>query len=463
MYKLNPLLRSFWRTRKPYKILKGGRFSGKTHDAAGMAAYLARNYSLRFMCVRQFQKNIQNSVYTVVADKIAAAGWTDEFDIGVSTIRHKETGSEFLFYGMARNLKEIKGTEGVDVCWIEEGEGLTADQWAIIDPTLRGEDSEIWLLYNPNLITDFVEMTLPDMLGDSCIIKTINYPDNPFLAEKAKEKALRLKEYDVDEYNHIYLGVPRSGDDAAVIKSQWAQAAVDFHKLVPGMDNGDSTLGFDIADDGDDKCATTGRKGSIANFIDEWKAKVDELPKSYTRAHGQAKERWAKIIYDPIGVGAAAGGKFNELNAAQKLTPSNIIKHTKFQAGGGVFKPNAEYVHGIKNKDFFANLKAQAWWMVADRFRKTYEYRVALEAGKPLPNYRPDEMISIDSNVNKLSQLLIELSLPLRDTDANGRVKVESKKDLEKRGVPSPNLADSFIMAYAPVKSGLKINPRNAK
>ncbi|MCC5763467.1 hypothetical protein LH496_27770, partial [Klebsiella pneumoniae] len=34
-----------------------------------------------------------------------------------------------------------------------------------------------------------------------------------------------------------------------------------------------------------------------------------------------------------------------------------------------------------------------------------------------------------------------------------------SKKDLAKREVPSPNMADAFIMAYAPVSGGMKINP----
>ena len=93
MYRLNPALKPFWRTRKPYKLLKGGRFSSKTHDAGGMAVYLARNYSLRFLCIRQFQNKISESVYTVLKTKIDEAGWRDEFDIGVSTIRHKITGS----------------------------------------------------------------------------------------------------------------------------------------------------------------------------------------------------------------------------------------------------------------------------------------------------------------------------------------------------------------------------------
>ena len=62
-----------------------------------MAAFLARNYSLKFLCIRQFQNRISDSVYTVLVEKIEAAGWTQEFDIGVSSIKHKTTGSEFLF------------------------------------------------------------------------------------------------------------------------------------------------------------------------------------------------------------------------------------------------------------------------------------------------------------------------------------------------------------------------------
>ncbi|EBL9229557.1 terminase, partial [Salmonella enterica] len=36
-----------------------------------------------------------------------------------------------------------------------------------------------------------------------------------------------------------------------------------------------------------------------------------------------------------------------------------------------------------------------------------------------------------------------------------GRVMVETKKDLAKRDIPSPNVADAFIMAFAPTDSAL--------
>jgi phage terminase large subunit len=110
-----------------------------------------------------------------------------------------------------------------------------------------------------------------------------------------------------------------------------------------------------------------------------------------------------------------------------------------------VIQPDLEYGDtGIANKDFFSNLKAQAWWMIADRFRNTYN---AVTKGE---SFSQDELISLSSSMPMLDKLTQELSTPRRDYDNVGRVKVESKKDLAKRDVPSPNLADAFVMAFAP-------------
>jgi phage terminase large subunit len=92
----------------------------------------------------------------------------------------------------------------------------------------------------------------------------------------------------------------------------------------------------------------------------------------------------------------------------------------------------------------FSNAKSQAWWSVADRLRETYN---AVVRGK---EYDPANIISISCDLPKLQKLLDELSTPYKDLDNSGKAKVESKKDLAKRDVKSPNLADAFIMAFAP-------------
>lgn len=189
--------------------------------------------------------------------------------------------------------------------------------------------------------------------------------------------------------------------------------------------------------------------GSVVLWADMWKAAEDELLKSCTRVYHSARERDASITYDSIGVGATAGAKFSEINTAL----GNRVDYTKFNAGGVIFKPESVYSHGTKNKDMFSNIKAQAWWLLADRFRNTYN---AVRNGE---KFAPDELISLSSDVPYLTQIIDELSTPKRDYDQNGRVKVESKKDLAKREVPSPNLADAVVMAFAPGLRPMVINP----
>ncbi|XAO36953.1 terminase large subunit [Pseudomonas phage WP1] len=41
MYRLSLRLRAVWRTRARYRVIHGGRASSKSHDAGGIAVYLA--------------------------------------------------------------------------------------------------------------------------------------------------------------------------------------------------------------------------------------------------------------------------------------------------------------------------------------------------------------------------------------------------------------------------------------
>lgn len=447
MYQLNPNLKSFWRTRKPYKLLKGGRFSSKTQDAGGMAAFLARNYSLRFLCIRQFQNKISESVYTVIKNKIEQAGWTDEFDIGVSSIKHKTTGSEFLFYGMARNIEEIKGTEDIDICWIEEGEGLTEMQWSIIDPTIRKEGSEVWILWNPRLISDFIETKLPQLLGDDAIIKHINYDQNPFLSDTARKKAERLKETDPDAYEHIYLGIPVSDDELAIIKRSWIDAAVDAH-INLGVDmGGEKSSSLDIADLGKDTNAQSLRVGYVLEDVDEWKGKsVEDIYGTTIKAFDNCI-KWGVngFSYDADGIGAGVRGDAKQINEKRWSEALPKLPVTAFHGSGAVhdkdvwFIPPEGDMPGVTNGQYFSNYKAQSWWSLRERFRKTYECVVNGA------DYPVDELISISSNCSQLEKVKTELAQPRKKPNTAKMVIDKAPDDSA-----SPNLADSIMMVFAP-------------
>lgn len=458
---LNPALYEFWAQPARGRVLYGGRSSSKSWDAAGNAIFLASNFNVRFLCVRQFQNKIAESVYTLLKMQIERFGLRDEFAVTDRSITHKKTGSNFVFYGLARNLQEIRSLEGVDVCWLEEAHALTKDQWDVLEPTIRKEGSQIWIVFNPMFSADFAYQRFVASPPANYVVRKINFDENPFLSRTMLEVIERTRSESEEDFEHIYLGNPKQDTEGAVIKRSWIEASVDAHVKLGFEAMGRKVIGFDVADDGEDASANVYAHGSVALWCEEWRAREDELLKSCSRTFMNAFERGAEIRYDSIGVGASAGAKFDELN--QQRDTHLRLRYAKFNAGAAVERPDDYYASDlqghVKNKDFFANLKSQSWWLLADRFRNTYN---ALNRGE---KFDVSELVSIDSAMPNMEKLKTELATPKRDFDRNGRVKVESKQDLAKSTRPggsvrSPNLADAFVMAFAsPATLPLRISP----
>jgi len=259
--------------------------------------------------------------------------------------------------------------------------------------------------------------------------------------------------------------------EGILIPAKYVKAAIDAHIKLGFAAEGTRAVGLDVADEGKDKNALCETHGPVVVHLDQWT--TGDTSKTGTRAFNYAIEHGAdSLTYDSIGVGAGVKGKTRELleesNAqieildskaaarAQRAgkpppppTPPLALDVIGFNAGGGVYRPERRYVEGKKNKDMFANIKAQAWWIVRNRFYNTY---MAVVEGA---EYDPADMISLSSDMPLLHELVAELSRPKRDTDNAGKVKVESKKEMKKRGVPSPNLADALIMCYQPKKKAI--------
>jgi phage terminase large subunit len=96
------------------------------------------------------------------------------------------------------------------------------------------------------------------------------------------------------------------------------------------------------------------------------------------------------------------------------------------------------------NKDYFGNLKAQGWWELRNRFERTHR-AVNGERG-----YAPDQLISLDSSLPLLRQLMREIAQPTRGVSTTGKLHIDKQPDSTK----SPNLGDATMQCYWPVRSG---------
>ena len=140
-------------------------------------------------------------------------------------------------------------------------------------------------------------------------------------------------------------------------------------------------------------------------------------------------------------------GDARVINDARKNNPITV---EAFRGSAAVFNPLGEDVKGRKNEDYFANMKAQAWWGLRTRFQKTYQ---AVVEKKPI---NLDEIISIPSALPLRQKLVLELSQPTFSISAAGKILVDKAPD----GTRSPNLADALMIRYARLQKAMVINPK---
>jgi phage terminase large subunit len=389
----------------------------------------------RILCTRMYQNRIADSVYTLLKDKISYFNLDDKFKIFSDAIEHKENGSLFRFYGISRNIGEIKSFEGASIWWNEESHNLTKTMFTTIRPTImRNESAEMWFTLNGQLVSDYSWQRLIENPPKGFLVRQINYDENKFLPQSAVDDIESEFEEDEELATHIYLGIPRTDDNQSIIKRSWVNACIDAHINLNIDMTGASTVGYDVADDGDDRNCITKFNGAIATELKAWKAGEDELTKSSLMAHSYL-EVGGLLSYDSIGVGAGVGSILK--NAGKK-------NYSKFNAAGAVAYPDKYYAPKITNKSKFENLKAQSWRDVADRMRNTFN---AITKGMKYP---ASELISISSDIAHIEELKSELAAPRADYSKRGLDMVESKKDVKKRLEKSHDLADSFIMGACP-------------
>lgn len=268
MTSINPIFEPFIEAHR-YKVAKGGRGSGKSWAIARLLVEAARRQPVRILCARELQNSISDSVIRLLEDTIEREGYSAEFEIQRSMIRHLGTNAEFMFYGIKNNPTKIKSLEGIDICWVEEAEAVTKESWDILIPTIRKPFSEIWVSFNPkNILDDTYQRFVVNPPDDICLL-TVNYTDNPHFPEVLRLEMEECKRRNPTLYRHIWLGEPVSASDMAIIKREWLEAATDAHKKLGWKAKGAVVSAHDPSDTGPDAKGYASRHGSVVKRIAE--------------------------------------------------------------------------------------------------------------------------------------------------------------------------------------------------
>ena len=221
-----------------YRGAYGGRGAAKTVGFAKMAVVettqLYQGKPWKFLCARELQKSLKDSVHSVIASQVDELGLGGEFEVGREFIRHKN-GNEFLFYGLRSNIAEIKSLHGVRRTWLEEAQKVSQTSLDYLTPTVMRDfpDCELWASWNPEDEDDPIQEMFTTHADDSMKVCKINWYDNPWFPDGLNKVRLRDLKNQPDKYGWIWEGNFNINNEAAVYGKWMERAREDGRECVP--------------------------------------------------------------------------------------------------------------------------------------------------------------------------------------------------------------------------------------
>jgi phage terminase large subunit len=219
-----------------YKVAYGGRYGVKSWSFARALLMIGLDPSLlwpgrksgvRILCARETQKSIEESVHYLLESQIARLDLQDKYDVKQHSIT-AANGTEFAFVGIRQNVSNLKSYEDFDICWVSEAAMVSKNSWRVLIPTIRKNDSEIWVDFNPELETDDTyQRFVVNPPSDAKVVHT-TWKDNPWLSNVIVKEMRDLKAKDEAEYNHVYGGLCKQSVDGAIYRQELAVTDTEY-------------------------------------------------------------------------------------------------------------------------------------------------------------------------------------------------------------------------------------------
>lgn len=166
-------------------------------------------------------------MHQLLADQIRELGLQAHYTVKQDEIIG-DNGTRIFFAGLRQQeILNLKSIESVDICWVEEGQAVSEKSWQILIPTIRKPDSEIWVTFNPGMITDPTYQRFVVDTPERTLLMELNYRDNPWFPAELEAERLHCQEYDPDNYENIWEGKPRETVDGAIYHGEIVRAIED--------------------------------------------------------------------------------------------------------------------------------------------------------------------------------------------------------------------------------------------
>lgn len=215
-----------------YRAAYGGRGSGKSYTFATMLLIRAMSQPMKVLCARELQVSIKDSVHAQLSSIIDRYDFLKEFYRVTRTEITGKNGTVIIFKGLRHNAAEIKSMADIKICWVEEAEAVSQLSWDILRPTIRMDDSEIWVTWNPMLKGSPTDKLLRQNRPENAKVVKVNYDSNKWFSHSLEMERLFDLERRPEQYAWIWLGEYATVTDAQIFKGKYAVEEIPYNLSV---------------------------------------------------------------------------------------------------------------------------------------------------------------------------------------------------------------------------------------
>jgi hypothetical protein len=333
--------------------------------------------------------------------------WGDRLEVKTDRIEMRAAPQESFISARTSRAEQPEALQGVHSDHVmlvaDEASGIPESVFEAAAGSMSGHNAVTILLGNPTKSSGFFFDT-HNRLKDEWWTRRVSCYDSKRVSDAyIKDMASRYGE-ESNAFRVRVLGeFPRTDDDT-LIGVELVDSA--FHRDVDTTDT-QTVWGLDVARFGTDATALAKRKGNAVTEIRKWRGLDLMQTTGAVVAEYEAmkpEDRPVEILVDSIGLGAGVVDRLRELNL-----PARGINVAESPAMGTIY----------------VNLRAELW----GKMKAWLEKR--------------------DCKIPKDESLLAELVSPRYSFNSNGKMKLESKDEMRKRGIGSPDMADALALTFA--------------
>ncbi|KYC94378.1 hypothetical protein B4102_3599 [Heyndrickxia sporothermodurans] len=413
----------------PFVSVRSGQGVGKTGlEAVVVIWYLCCRPSPKVICTAPTRQQLNDVLWAEIA-KWLESSMVKNFLKWTKTKVYM-IGNEERWFATARTATKPENMQGFHEEYmlfvVDEASGVADNIMEAILGTLSGAENKLLMCGNPTRTSGvFYDSHHKDRV-DYKTHKVSSW-DSPRASKENIERLIRKYGKDSDVVRvRVYGEFPKSEPDV-FIPLEMAEMATESVIEPYGEE---LHLGVDVARYGDDETVIAPRiGGKIFDLRTYNKQSTTETTGRIIEAaryfYSEYSIRHVKVKIDDDGVGGGVTDQLHEI-VAQEHFPFTI---EVIPVGNG---------RTANDEEHYENRGTEMWASIRDRLQDNLSaYMQGEKASVQLPN---DE------------KLISQLTTRKYKMTSKGRIMLERKEDMKKRGLDSPDRADAVALAFAPEK-----------